>query len=335
MPLTSIGDLSQHFITKHRVTALKLQSQTAGTELTTGVTADLGSHLRGGLGQISAIEGSLGKLAAYRSATQNAEQVTTAMQGVFDLLDRLTGNLATALLDAGTLGQTGTADSVLGDARHRFDASITALNSRHGGISLFAGTRTDGSALTEGETILDSLRVAINTAGATSASEIETVIDDWFSQPNGFATVAYAGGDSIGKRPISQTDQTTLNITAQDPALRNTLKPLAMAALLADGLPVASADRNQLIRRSGEALFESQSQRALLSGRLGMEQARIEEAATQNEAERSSLQMARSALLAVDPYEAATRLEDSQNQLETLYAVTARLSRLTLLDFLR
>jgi flagellar hook-associated protein 3 FlgL len=335
MALTSIGDLSQHFITKQRVTALKQQSQTAGGELTTGVTADLGRHLRGGLSQISAIEGSLGKLSAFRTATQNAEQITSAMQDVLTLLDGLTGDLSTALLDAGTLGQTGTADTVLSDARHRFDATISAINTRYGEVALFAGSQTDGAALADGSTILDALRMEISATGATGAAQIEAVIEDWFAAPTGFSTVAYTGGDSIGKRPISPTDQVNLAITAQDPALRDTVKALAMAALLADGLPLSTADKSQLIRRSGEALFEAQSQRSLLSGRLGIEQARIEEAAIQNEAENSSLQLARSALLAIDPYEAATRLEESQNQLETLYAVTARLSRLTLLDFLR
>jgi flagellar hook-associated protein 3 FlgL len=37
----------------------------------------------------------------------------------------------------------------------------------------------------------------------------------------------------------------------------------------------------------------------------------------------------------VDPYEAATKLEAAQSQLEALYTVTARLSRLNLVDFLR
>jgi flagellar hook-associated protein 3 FlgL len=47
------------------------------------------------------------------------------------------------------------------------------------------------------------------------------------------------------------------------------------------------------------------------------------------------LEIARADLVAIDPFEAATRMEAAQTQLETLYSVTARLSRLSLVDFLR
>ena len=59
-----------------------------------------------------------------------------------------------------------------------------------------------------------------------------------------------------------------------------------------------------------------------------------EEASTRLSAERTSYEIARTGLLEADPYETASRLEDVQFQLEALYAVTARMARLSLTSYL-
>jgi len=71
-----------------------------------------------------------------------------------------------------------------------------------------------------------------------------------------------------------------------------------------------------------------------LQARLGVAQERISSAEIRNAAESSALQIARSDLLAIDPYDTATALQATQTQLETLYSITARLTRLNLTDYL-
>ncbi|MGL6211969.1 MAG: flagellin, partial [Paracoccaceae bacterium] len=126
-----------------------------------------------------------------------------------------------------------------------------------------------------------------------------------------------------------------IDITAAEPAIRDTLKGLAMAALLDRGLlanqPNARAD---VVRRSGEVLSQGQEARGILMARLGTAQFQIEQAEQRNMAETSALGIARSELLAVDGYEAGSRLQEAQTQLETLYALTSRMSRLSLVNFL-
>jgi flagellar hook-associated protein 3 FlgL len=95
------------------------------------------------------------------------------------------------------------------------------------------------------------------------------------------------------------------------------------------------ATRVQVMRRAGEVLAEGASARAHMAGRLGTTEGQIAAAATRNSAEVAALEIARNGLVSVDPYEAATRLEAAQSQLEALYTATARLSRLSLVDFLR
>ena len=56
--------------------------------------------------------------------------------------------------------------------------------------------------------------------------------------------------------------------------------------------------------------------------------------AIRNAAEASALQIARNGLVAADPYDTATAIQAVQTQIETLYTLTARLSRLSLTDYL-
>ena len=60
----------------------------------------------------------------------------------------------------------------------------------------------------------------------------------------------------------------------------------------------------------------------------------MEQAATRNDAEGTGLRIMHNRLASADPYEAATALTDAEARLEKLYALTARLSRLSLMDYL-
>ena len=68
--------------------------------------------------------------------------------------------------------------------------------------------------------------------------------------------------------------------------------------------------------------------------RVGTVQAQIAAAQTRNTAEESALSITRAGIISADPYDAATRLEDLQTRIEALYLVTARVSRLSLADYL-
>ena len=133
---------------------------------------------------------------------------------------------------------------------------------------------------------------------------------------------------------IAPGETAGLDITATDPALRDTLKALVLGSLLADPGFGTPATRASLAQKAGESLTGLATDRATLAGRLGSTQQRLDEAATRNSAEASALGIARNDLLSVDPYDTATRLQETETRLEMIYALTARLSRLSLLDHL-
>ena len=74
---------------------------------------------------------------------------------------------------------------------------------------------------------------------------------------------------------------------------------------------------------------------AVMQGQVGAQLEIIETTRTRQANERNALMLQRSELIGADPYETAAALTERQTQLETLYALTARVSRLSLAAYLR
>jgi flagellar hook-associated protein 3 FlgL len=334
MNIASLGDLAQSLILRRQNADLKATVTRLSTEVTTGQTADAGRHLAGDLSALTGIDSALARLGSYTRAANEAAFFTGAMQSALTAVQDMAADLSPTLLSTATAGNTGSVLAAAREARQSFDTAVSLYNTRLGDRALFGGVETAASPLTPPDVLLAAMETAV--IGAASAADVETALDVWFASPTGFAAVGYRGGPPLADLPIAPGQSATVDVTAADPAIRDTLKAFGMAALLDRGL-FSGAPQTQatLLRRAGESLAESQNSRALMTGRLGTTEGQIEQAGVRNAAETTSLQIARAELLAVDPYEAASRLQEAQGQLESLYAITARLSRLNLVDFLR
>src|SRR5690606_39566305 len=122
---------------------------------------------------------------------------------------------------------------------------------------------------------------------------------------------------------------------ALDPTIKDTLRALATAAMLDRGVLAGQPGaQSQLLKAAGEDLLAGGEGRAQLMARVGTVQAQIAAAQTRNGAEKAALENTRAGIVTADPYDTATMLEDLQARLESLYLVTARVSRLTLADYL-
>jgi len=68
---------------------------------------------------------------------------------------------------------------------------------------------------------------------------------------------------------------------------------------------------------------------------LGYVEQQIETAAARNTAESTAFEINRNAIIAADPYEAATRFQALEGQMEAIYLMTSRLSTMRLQNYLR
>jgi len=82
-------------------------------------------------------------------------------------------------------------------------------------------------------------------------------------------------------------------------------------------------------------LASSHSGLIALSARIGMQEERAFLGQSRAEAENTAMSIARAKLLDADPYQTAVKLEQAMTQLDMIYNLTARLSRLSLATYLR
>jgi flagellar hook-associated protein 3 FlgL len=333
MSLISLGDMAQSFLLRRQSVALKSDLTRLSTELTTGRVSDASARVSGDLVPLSGIDSSLARLKGFGTVATEAALFTGAIQTALGVIDDMSSDLSAALLSASSGTSSLLLDSVGVDARLRFESAVSALNTRFGDRTIFAGTATTGAATVKAETLLQALDTVV--LGATSAADVEAAVTAWFDAPGGFVAQAYVGGGSLAPLLIAPGDEAVVDVTGTDPAIRASLKGLAMAALLDRGvLSGQSTARRNLAQLAGVSLLQSQTDRAHLAARLGTVEAQIGAAAARNSAETTSLQIARSDIVAADPFETATKLEETQAQLEYIYAITARMTRLSLVDYL-
>lgn len=331
--MTSIGDLARGLVLQRQTGLLKAEVARLSSELASGRVADPGRAVRGDMGLLAALDSAVARNAATRGAVADAARLTGMMQTALETVDRAAQGLAEALPSLGPSPSPQTVENTGRDARARFGAVVGALNARDGARSLFAGAATGGPALSGADAMFASLQGAVAASGAASPEAVADAVRAWFEDPAGFATLGYRGSPSgIGPVPLGSTGTTTIDVTAADPALRQTLAGLAIAAFAAE--PGSAALRAGLLAEAQLTLAGAVAARAEMRGDLGRIEGRLQEGEVALGAEAAALTTARSGLVEADPYAAATALETAQTRIETLYAMTARVSRLTLADFL-
>lgn len=335
MKLNSIGDLARNMTLQTRSAAIKGQLDTLTYEMSSGKVQDVAGHLGGDYSQLLDLDRSLERLDAFRIATSEARLFTDAMQQSVKVLNDSIGDMSSSLLSFGTANQAITHDHASELARNKLETMMSALNTRAGGRSLFSGTATDVSPLAPANDLLGALRTELT--GLTTASDIRQAARDWFNDPTGFEAVIYRGSDTnLTPMQISENERINLPVRADDPEFRAALRDVAVTALASDSALGLTPDvRNSLFRQIGVDLADSNNEIIKLRAKVGAAEAQVEQAATRDAAARTSLQLSRNNLIAVDPAETATQLKAVQFQLESLYTVTVRNANLSLVNFLR
>lgn len=332
MTRISSGDQAQVYMLARQQSAVRAALNKASGELVTGKTADPGLALRGDFRDLAGLDTALARLDGYRSvtaeATMRAASLQTAVGTISDHADAATASL----LAASTSGNRGQIDTAGRQAHENLRSVFATLNSRFSDRTLFAGVQTATAPLPDADVWLQSLQSGFGPM--TTAADVVTAVDAWFVAPTGFAA-SYLGGAPTSPLDIAPGETADLDIRANDPAIRASLRGLALASLLDTGvLSNDIAERANLARTASEALLTTASDRTYLAARIGISEQKISAASVRNAAETSALEIARASLVSVDPYEAATRLESAETQLKSIYTVTARLSRLSLVDYL-
>lgn len=335
MSSVTLGDLTRSFQLRTQQFSLKSEMDTLLIEVASGQSADLAKKVGGNLTPISGIESDLAKVRGYQSAATNAGVFTDLLQTALGAVQDQTQQLATSLITAGASGSAGTVSTVGTEANIVFASVISSLNSAAGGRSLLAGNATDTNPLADVETFRAELVTAV--ASASTVADVEAAVSAWFAPGGGFDTVGYTGSTiPLNDFRLGENRKVDMSLTAQDSAISEVLKATALSALIDEGVLAGDPEAQlALVKRSGEILQAAQTGFTDLRSRLGANQQAIELAQQSLSTKDYALQFAKLEIVAIDPFESAGKLDNVRVQLETLYSITARVSRLSLMEYLR
>lgn len=330
----SLGDLSSSFVSRRTNVALRQDLARYTQELSTGQVTNVREVLAGNYTYLTDIERKMSMLEGYKVATTEAQQFTATMQAAIGGISDVTQDLSNSLITAGITAIGPANADIASEAKNALDEILSRLNTEVAGRFLFSGTATDQAPLAGTDDVLDGLRTALT--GASTPEDMLAAANTWFDDPAGFEATVYQGASTpLSAFALSQIDTVGLDLRATDPDLRQMLKLTALSALADDpAFALTVQQKTELFVASGREMLGARDNITNLAGRVGFVEARIEAIAARNAAEQTSLSFAKNELLAIDPFDSATRLEEVQLQLQSLYSITARNAQLSLVNFI-
>ena len=331
----SIGDLSQTFLFQRRSVALRSELTQLADELATGQIRDVRAAMNGNYSYLSDLEHEMRIADAFSIAGAEATQFSEGVQNALERFQTANADLADSLLRIADSPASPVASQGASIARGQLDLMFSALNSDVAGRNLFSGTATDVNALSDVETFLTALEGAV--AGAATAADLETAARNWFNDPAGFEALVYQGADTfVSPFKLSKDEGVSFDLRADDEVFREVLLHSGLSALTDSAtLGLDNATIKEVHGQTSFALLASSDAVVGLRARVGTIEERIDQLKARNAAEATALDFARRELLEADPFDVANRLEGVRFQLDSLYAVTARLSDLSLVNYIR
>ncbi|MFT4011918.1 MAG: flagellin [Paracoccus sp. (in: a-proteobacteria)] len=332
----SVSDLARSYQLRLSQGGLKAKLDTLTKETTTGVKADIPLALKGDLVRINQIESRLSLLGTYKTNLAEAESVFAAMQSSTQEILMQANTLGTVLVSDALTSGDNTLSVHLDRAPSELRNVIGALNVSVAGRSVFSGQRYEQPAVASYDDLMSQLDAAVG--GATDAATIVAAIEGYFAAPaggGGFLDQGYLGS-TAGMTGYAASSGKTIStaLTAASPEFRDALKGFAILAYAASASGLDSQTTRTLAQSAGQVLVGAKDRLSSAMSQIGISEEATARALTVNQAESSALTVARNGLIEADPYETAAALKEIEANIETLYTLTARLSKLSLTEYL-
>lgn len=335
-----------------RQAILKAQSELATTqkEISTGRLADVGLALGSRTAQAVSLRGENARLTTMVTTNQMAgsrlETSQLTLGNIRDTADAFLG----ALVSVGK-GTTG-AQTLQQAAASGLEGLIGALNASAGGQYLFGGINADQKPLADyfatpaTAASKQSVDAAFATAfgvaqddpgaAAISAADMQSFLDGdfkaLFDEPQWSANWSAASSETMQSR-ISSSEVVDTSVSANEQAFKKLAMAYTMVADLgADRLDEATF--RVVAETATRLISEGIQEVTALQGRVGSAQGRIAQTTERMSMQIDLISEDIGSLENVDPYEAATRVTTLMTQLESGFALTARIQRLSILNYL-
>jgi len=324
----------------------KAALERARGELATGEQADRFKATGGDPARLTAIDRSLAMLDARTPLIGLARTRAAATQTALETAQTATGDLGVKLLADIRIGDLSSAGLHARDAATALAQVLGALNGSAGGRYLFSGAAVDAPAMAAADDVINFVVAGLNAdPDVTIALQ---AVDDFFTPPAPPAVTTYPGpetfsadaflGDAADAPPVELTPGQRLPyaVRADAPEIRELIRGLALAAAAErSNLAADPAAQRTVLEEAGRSLIAAGDGVTLLRSQLGGAEAALEAAQTRTAAERATLSIARNDMIGKDLYDAASEISSLEGRLQAIFAITARASELSFVNFLR
>jgi flagellar hook-associated protein 3 FlgL len=334
-----------------RSSLMKLQTKLADAqkEVTTGRLADVGLSLGFKAGQAVSLRQEHARLQSITETNGLVASRLDASQAALKALAENAQSFQSQLLAA---RNSATGPQLIQDqARAALSAFADMLNTTFNGASLFSGINADVKAITDynqqppaanAQAVASAFATAFGVTQSDpgvfsiSAANMQSFLDTSFAglfDPAAWSGTWSAASDQNVRSRISTSELIETSVNANDAAFRKLASAYTMLADLGTDKLNQNAYQavvDTAVRAVGEAV---QGITELQAG-LGTAQERVKNANDRMSIQSDIMTKHIGALEGVDPYEASNRVAGLLTQVETAYAMTARIQKLSLLNYL-
>jgi flagellar hook-associated protein 3 FlgL len=334
MKVTGSSDLGRLAALKRGAAETRAALSKAGTEMTTGQNTSRYDATSGNVTRIFAIERALDRNEVFANTIALTVTRVDTTQNALGLMLAPLQDLSAALPSAVGMGDTQASLVHARTARGAFVDAVGALNSQSGGLSLFAGTATDGPAVAPAAAI--QAQHDPQAPRAPTAADAITAINAYFGPGGGFLATGYVGSTTdLAAVDVGEGRRLAYAARADAPGVADALRAEALAAVVAGGAFAGDIGAQmELLAASGAAMLGAKEGLLDLRSTIGVTQQALEDAKATRTAEKDTLDLARNAIMTLDPTEAASVFQALETQLETIFTVTARLSELSYVKYM-
>lgn len=340
----TLSDSSRSLLQRQTANLAKLQ-----IEISSGRKADIGLDLGARTGEAVSVRAEHTRLDAMIDTNAlTASRLDVTQAALKDLLTTTQESLATLVA---VRDSNGSASVAKGQAEGSLKLLISRLNTQLGGTYIFSGINTDAKPVTDyfatpasaSKTAVDAAftgafgfnqsnpGVATITPAAMTAF-LNGPFDALFADPQWGATWSTATNQTMTSQ-ISPAESLNSSVSANEKPMRQLAAAFTMMTDLgAEGLgkETYKVVVDKAISLLGEAVVGVTN----LKGEVGLAQSRVSAASDRLEVQTNILNKRVNSLELVDKEETAVRLNTAITQLETTYAVSSRIQRLSILNFL-
>ena len=318
----------------------------AQKELETGRHHDMGLTLGSGIGADFALRLQLSEITQTQDIIAQGSARAGMTQAALQSISQLAADFFTTL--SGARGAEQGQQLASEAARSALAALRDLLNTTYAGQYLFGGLNSESPPLSrfdggQPEAVIDAAFQAEFGIGrqdpgvsAISGAAMSAFLDgdfaDLFLAPAWAGTWSNASAGNLLLR-VGSSLSVDVSSSANAPFVPKLAQAFSMMMALGQN-QLSSGAFEVTVDKAISLLSEAQFSLGQEQSRIGLAQQRVSALGEASEKRKFTVTQAINAIESVDPYEAATRVNSLMTQLETSYAITARISRMSLLSYI-